>query len=83
LPEVERNGHDSAVAASNGRSEWQRRYDESIARERASIESADDEVSGGEYVAMEASRVLPGVVGVAAAAVTALAMFVRRRHRRA
>lgn len=70
------------VTERDGRSDWQGRYDESLARERARIDNANN-VSGGEYAAMKGSGLLPGVLGVAAAAITALAMFVRRRKRRA
>lgn len=62
-------------------SDWQRRYDESLAQERA-VHAADD-VSGGKFAAIEASGCLPGWAGAVALAVVGVLLFIRRRFHRA
>ena len=60
--------------------EWQRRYDESVARETASVDA--DGASGAQFAAMEASGCLPGWVGAIASVSTAAVAFIRRIARR-
>ncbi len=62
------------------RSDWQHRYDESLAEERAL--HATDDVSGGECAAIEASGCLPWWPGAIALAVTGVLLFIRRRFHR-
>lgn len=61
------------------RSDWQRRYDASLAAEREKDRPSATHV--GE-AAMEASSCLPGALGVVAMAAAATVMLVRRRNRR-
>ena len=61
-------------------SDWQRRYDESIARESASADP--DDTAGAESAAMEASGFLPGWAGAIAFGLTAAVVFIRRIVRR-
>jgi len=61
------------------RSEWQRRYDESVARERAALKQADD-VSGTE-LATQMGGCLPGGVGAGVLAPAGVVAFIRRRRR--
>ncbi len=68
------------MSEAEGTSEWQRRYDESLAREADAADS--DEVTGAEYAAMEASGCLPGWAGAIALGLTAAVAFIRRAVRR-
>jgi len=68
------------VRSRDDRTEWQRRYDESLAAERR--KARDSDVTAGEIVAMEVSGCLPGALGVATIATTAIVMLLRRRTRR-
>jgi hypothetical protein len=63
------------------RSDWQRRYDESLERERQRLSEYEDATEG-EVLAMEAVGCLPGWLGAAGLAITAFVLFLRRRRRR-
>lgn len=58
-------------------SDWQRRYEASLAAERAKSDETD--VGVVETVAMEVSAWLPGVIGAAVAVAAAIVVLVRRR----
>jgi hypothetical protein len=60
---------------------WQRRYEESLARQRAAPGQAGD-LSAGEVAAIESTGCLPGWEGLAALAVTGGLVLIRRRWRR-
>ena len=64
----------------DGVTEWQRRYDESVAREAASVDA--DGTSAAEFAAMEASGCLPGWAGSIALGLTVALTFIRRAVRR-
>ena len=66
----------------HGVTEWQRRSDESVAREAASVDA--DGTSGAEFAAMEASGCLPGCAASIALGLTVAFTFIRRavRHPR-
>jgi hypothetical protein len=68
------------VRSRGDRSEWQRRYEESLDAERRKAEG--DESDAAAVVAMEVSGCLPGALGVVALAAAAIVMLVRRRTRR-
>ena len=62
------------------RSEWQRKYDESLAREQIRL---DDEAAaaGPEGVAIEVGGCLPGWLGVGLVAISGIVVALRRRWR--
>jgi hypothetical protein len=68
------------MVAPDERTEWQRRYDRSLAEERE--KASDDEVTIGEIAAFEASGCLPGGLGAVVFAATTAVVLMRRRARR-
>jgi hypothetical protein len=62
------------------KSEWQRRYDDSIAREQTRLD--EDGITTGEVAASQASFWLPGWLGFIGLAVTWVVVALRRRSRR-
>ena len=73
-------GHPVTVGGSESTNDWQRRYDESVAREATSADT--NATDGAEFAAMEASGCLPGWLGAILLALTAAAVFIRRAVRR-
>ena len=65
----------------DSRTDWQRRYEESLAKEREALRQADD-VSDAEVVATETSMWLPGWIGAAVLAFAGVVGLLRRRARR-
>ncbi len=61
-------------------SDWQRRYDKSLTSARRSHSA--DEVSAGEFAAIETSGCIPGWAGLIALAVTGIVLLIRRRLHR-
>ncbi len=60
--------------------DWQRRYDKSLASARGSRDT--DEVSAGEFAAIETSGCIPGRAGLIALAVAGIVLLIRRRLHR-
>ena len=60
-------------------SDWQRRHEESLERERH--RSQEEDLTTGEVVAIEATGCLPGWFGMVGAVAAALAVLLRRRRR--
>jgi hypothetical protein len=68
------------MAGGEGTSEWQRRYDDSLAQEAAA--SGADDTTGAEFAALEASGCLPGWAGATALGLAAAVAYIRRSVRR-